>query len=127
MKPLRLQVNGFGPYAGEQVFDFDQLKGRSFFLIHGPTGAGKTSILDAICFALYGQSTGSRTGRQLRSDHADAAPATQVVFDIAIGRDQYRVFRSPEYERPKKKGQGTVIQPQKATLWKRTSSTNGDD
>jgi exonuclease SbcC len=58
MKPLRLEVHAFGPYAGRQVLDFGELAGRSFFLIHGQTGAGKTSILDAICFALYGQSSG---------------------------------------------------------------------
>ena len=58
MKPLKLTVRAFGPYPGEQVLDFAELKGRSFFLIHGPTGAGKTSILDAICFALYGQASG---------------------------------------------------------------------
>ena len=59
MRPIKLTVRAFGPYAGEQVFDFDALDGRSFFLIHGPTGAGKTSILDAICFALYGVASGS--------------------------------------------------------------------
>ena len=55
MRPIKLAVQAFGPYAAEQVFDFAALEGRSFFLIHGPTGAGKTSILDAICFALYGR------------------------------------------------------------------------
>ena len=65
MKPLKLTVRAFGPYATEQVFDFAHLNGRSFFLIHGPTGAGKTSILDAICFALYGAVPGARgTGRR---------------------------------------------------------------
>ncbi len=58
MKPLRLTMKAFGPYAGEESLDFANLKGRNFFLIHGPTGAGKTSILDAICFALFGDSSG---------------------------------------------------------------------
>ncbi|MDB5303310.1 MAG: chromosome segregation protein, partial [Phycisphaerales bacterium] len=121
VKPLRLTLRAFGPYAGEQVFDFSELKGRSFFLIHGPTGAGKTSILDAICFALYGESTGpGRQGRQLRSDHADPAAATEVTFEFALGEDVYIALRSPEYERPKKRGEGTVRQPPKATLWKRS-------
>jgi DNA repair protein SbcC/Rad50 len=123
MKPLRLTVQAFGPYAGEQVFDFADLRGRSFFLIHGPTGAGKTSVLDAICFALYGQTSGSlRSGRQMRSDHADAATLTRVVFEFAIGPDVYRVERQPEQERPKKRGTGTVVQDQEATLWRRITS-----
>src|SRR5688572_23131430 len=129
MKPLRLTVHAFGPYAREQAFDFADLKGRSFFLIHGPTGAGKTSVLDAMCFALYGQASGpQRQPRQLRSDHADPKTLTEVVFDFAIGPDLYRVRRAPEQERPKKKGDGFVTQPSDATLWKRPrrASGNGD-
>lgn len=118
MKPLRLILRAFGPFAGEQVLDFSDLRDRSFFLIHGATGAGKTSILDAMCFALYGESTGSRQGKQLRSDHADPMSATEVCFDFRLGTDVYRVHRSPEFERPKKKGQGMTSQPQAATLWK---------
>src|SRR5690349_7373339 len=117
MKPLRLVVDAFGPYAGRQVLDFAELRGRSFFLIHGPTGAGKTSILDAMCFALYGESTGSRSGKQLRSDHAEPSAATCVMFEFSLGQAVYRIERSPEYERPKKRGQGVVRQPPKATLW----------
>ena len=84
MKPLRLEVHAFGPYAGTQVLDFTELRGRAFFLIHGQTGAGKTSLLDAICFALYGQTSGGsgssgRTPRQMRSDHANPATLTKVV------------------------------------------------
>ncbi|MDB5333349.1 MAG: hypothetical protein JWP03_4500, partial [Phycisphaerales bacterium] len=125
MKPLRLTVRAFGPYAAEQIFDFSELRGRSFFLIHGPTGAGKTSILDAICFALYGESTGpGRQGRQLRSDHADPAASTEVIFDFRLGDDDYRAHRSPEYDRPRKRGEGTVRQPPKATLWKRATATD---
>ncbi|HWE96406.1 MAG TPA: SMC family ATPase [Tepidisphaeraceae bacterium] len=125
MKPLRLTVRAFGPYAAEQIFDFSELRGRSFFLIHGPTGAGKTSILDAICFALYGESTGpGRQGRQLRSDHADPAASTEVIFDFRLGDDDYRAHRSPEYDRPRKRGEGTVRQPPKATLWKRSAAAD---
>ena len=119
MKPLRLILRAFGPYAGEQVLDFSDLRDRTFFLIHGATGAGKSSILDAMCFALYGESSaGIRAGRQLRSDHADAATATEVTFDFRLGDETYRVQRSPEYERLKKRGEGTIRQPPKAMLWR---------
>jgi len=65
-------MSAFGPYAGTEYIDFTRLKDRSIFLIHGPTGSGKTTILDAICFALYGDSSGAeREGKQMRSQHAD--------------------------------------------------------
>ena len=119
MKPLRLLVHAFGPYASELALDFADLKGRTFFLINGPTGSGKTSILDAICFALYGQSsTADRQPRQLRSDYADASLPTDVRLDFEIGDARYRVERSLEFERLSKKGGGRVTQPGEATLWK---------
>ena len=127
MKPLKLTVQAFGPYAAEQVFDFADLRGRSFFLIHGPTGAGKTSVLDAICFALYGQASGPlRTARQLRSDHSDAGTLTKVVFEFAVGPEIHRIERLPEQERPKKRGAGTVVQEPEATLWQRVSADHPD-
>jgi len=71
MKPLKLTLRAFGPYAGEEVLDFRDLEDRSFFLIHGPTGSGKTSILDGICFALYGETSGQeRDGKFMRSHHS---------------------------------------------------------
>lgn len=118
MKPLVLRMTAFGPYAEQQTLDFEELKGRSFFLIHGPTGSGKTSILDAICFALYGNASGnSRTGKSLRSDHADLSLQTEVEFEFAIGAKQYKVMRWPEQERPSKRGGGTTISPAKAELF----------
>jgi exonuclease SbcC len=122
VKPLKLTVRAFGPYAAEQVFDFAHLNGRSFFLIHGPTGSGKTSVLDAICFALYGQASGPRMPREMRSDHAEPATFTEVVFDFSIGAERYRVRRNPEQERPAKRARELklVTQQQDATLWRRT-------
>jgi exonuclease SbcC len=117
VKPIKLVVRAFGPYATEQVFDFAALDGRSFFLIHGPTGAGKTSILDAICFALYGVASGARDPRQMRSDHAKPDHLTGVTFDFSIGADRYRVERQPEQERPKKRGAGTMLEKSIATIW----------
>ncbi len=123
MKPLRLSMRAFGPYAGEQNLDFTVLGSATCFLIHGPTGAGKTSILDAICFALYGQSSGGeRDPKRLRSDHADPGVPTEVVFDFSLGAESYRVSRSPEQERPKARGTGTTTQQPKASLWRRTGA-----
>jgi exonuclease SbcC len=114
-----LKLSAFGSYAGTQTIAFAELKGRTFFLIHGPTGAGKTTILDAICFALYGDASGeNRDSKSLRSDHADAATGTEVTFDFAVGRDMYRVQRIPEQERLKRRGEGTTVQAAEATLWK---------
>ncbi|MPL58522.1 Nuclease SbcCD subunit C [bioreactor metagenome] len=118
MKPLYLSMTAFGPYAGEQELDFGELKNRSFFLIHGPTGAGKTTILDAMCFALYGDTSGARDGKAMRSDYADPAVLTEVVFDFSIGADRYRIKRVPEQERPKKRGDGTTVKHAEAELYR---------
>ena len=130
MKPIKLTVRAFGPYAAEQVFDFARLNGRSFFLIHGPTGAGKTSVLDAVCFALDGQASGpARTPREMRSDHAEPGTFTEVVFDFSIGPERYRVRRNPEQDRPAKRSKELklVRQDQDATLWRRTDVPADDD
>jgi len=119
MKPLKLVFSAFGPYTKKVVLDFADLKGRSFFLIHGPTGAGKTTILDAMCFALYGDASGEkREAKMLRSNQADAANATEVDFTFAIGEAVYRVWRSPEQQRAKKRGTGTTLSPADALLYK---------
>ena len=123
MRPVRLVMRAFGPYAGEQELDFTVLGAAACFLIHGPTGAGKTSILDAICFALYGEASGGeRDPRRLRSDHAEPGTLTEVEFDFSLGDQVYRVTRSPEQERPKARGTGTTTQPPKAHLWRRTGA-----
>jgi len=127
MKPLQLRMSAFGPFAEIQTLDFAELGERSFFLIHGPTGAGKTTILDAICFALYGDTSGAqRDGKQMRSDYADPEAVTEVIFDFSIAHEVYRVKRQPEQKRPKKHGPGTTLMRSDATLWKRTG-LNADD
>jgi exonuclease SbcC len=127
MKPLQLEMQAFGPFARRQVIDFRQLGGKTFFLIHGPTGSGKTSILDGICFALFGDSSGGeRDGRQMRSHHADADTLTEVCFDFALGAQRYRVRRVPEQTRKSRRGGGETLQVQVAELWKIDDTGSGE-
>lgn len=108
MRPLRLEMTAFGPYPKEVILDFAVLANQSMFLITGPTGAGKTSILDAIVYALYGQTSGGlRDGSDMRSDYADATTPTSVVFEFQVGDHQYRMERMPKQELQKKRGTGT--------------------
>ena len=96
MRPLKLTMQAFGPYAATQELDFSELGGRRFFLIHGPTGSGKTSILDGMCFALYGQMSGAgRDGDRMRSQLAEPDLPMKVTFAFSVGERQYRVARSP--------------------------------
>jgi exonuclease SbcC len=128
MKPLRLEISAFGPYAGCQELDFGALGEHGLFLLHGPTGAGKTTLLDAVCFALFADSSGGeREGRGMRSHLAAPAAATRVTFDFAVGPERYRVTRAPEQERPKVRGTGTTTVSQEATLWRITDSAPGEE
>jgi exonuclease SbcC len=100
MRPRKLEMQAFGPYAKRETIDFAALGDRQLFLIHGPTGSGKTSILDAICYALYGETTGDeRQGKSMRSDHVDAGTLTYVLFEFEIGKARYQVHRVPEQMR----------------------------
>ena len=101
MRPLKLRLQAFGSYVEEQVLDFeDAVVDAPFVLIHGATGAGKTTILDAIVFALYGKSSGNiREGATLRSSTAPPERTTEVEYVFALGHRRYRVLRSPTYER----------------------------
>lgn len=115
MRPIQLSMQAFGPYVGRQDLDFTEgLAGESFFLIHGATGAGKTTILDAICFALYGKASGQdRTGTMMRAGLADAKTETFVEFTFALGPKTYRIYRRPAYRRLGYKSDTTA----KAELW----------
>ncbi len=124
MKPLKLTIQAFGPFSGNETIDFGLLGPSPLFLINGPTGSGKSSILDAICFALYGQSTGAeREPSQMRCDHADANVLTEAILDFNLGIKNYRIRRIPVQERPKSKGEGTTTQQAEAQLWQ----LDGDD
>ena len=103
MKPLRLEMCAFGPYPGKTVIDFTKFD-RSLFLIAGETGAGKSTIFDAICFALYGEASGSHPKKSLRCDFAPEDVLSYVDFTFEYQKNTYHIRRSPEQMRPKKKG-----------------------
>ncbi|MDH6237667.1 SMC family ATPase [Cryobacterium sp. CG_9.6] len=133
MKIKRLRLAGFGPFKTEQTVNFEAFDADGIFLITGKTGAGKSSILDAICFALYGQVprfTGSE--QQLRSDHCAASDPTYVELDFSISDTDYRLLRSPQYERAKKSGIGmttaaptAVLQVRDADGWRGVAAKPG--
>jgi exonuclease SbcC len=118
MRLHRLAITAFGPFAGSEEVDLDVLSSCGLFLIHGPTGAGKTSILDAICFALYGCVPGARTGARasLRSDHAPQGAVPEVTLEFTAAGRRFRVCRSPEFSRPKKRGTGQTTVPSRVLL-----------
>lgn len=119
MRPIILELQAFGPFAGKERIDFSDLGENPLFLINGPTGAGKTSILDAICFALYGDTTGAkREGSEMRCDHAQPATPTWVSLDFSLGEAVYRIKRQPEQLKPKTRGDGLTTQKPEATLHK---------
>ena len=118
MKPLLLKLQAFGPFAGKEQVDFTRLGSNPLFLINGPTGAGKSSILDAICFALYGQTTGAeRDPTQMRCDYAEPTLITEITLDFALGAKQYRIRRVPQQEKPKTRGEGMTNLSAEAQVW----------
>lgn len=120
MRLHTLIMTGIGPYAGTETIDFDRFTASGRFLLTGPTGSGKTTIIDAIVFALYGQvadSSGSSKQR-LRSTLVDAAARSEVDLTFSTSAGVYRILRSPEYWRPKKRGTGTTRQNAAAKLWR---------
>ena len=110
-----LRVEAFGPFAAPATVDFDELRQAGLFLFSGPTGSGKTSVLDAICFGLYGVVPGSRqAARQLRSDHASPEAIPRVELEFSVGDRRFRIARSPAWQRPKRRGSG--VTPQNANV-----------
>ena len=117
MRPLKLTIAGFGPYAGVQELDFETLGTSGLYLITGDTGAGKTTIIDAITFALFGEASGdNREPGMLRSKYAKAEDPTYVELTCAYGGKEYTVRRNPEYERAKTRGTGFTKQIAEAQL-----------
>ncbi|MDR2052744.1 MAG: AAA family ATPase [Treponema sp.] len=117
MKPERLTIQNFGPFAGREVIDFDALD--DIFLITGKTGSGKTSVFDALCFALYGKVPGSRGDHliRLKSDYTQAGDECSVSLQFLAGEKRYRVDRSPKQERQKQRGNGVHLSEESAALY----------
>ena len=126
-----LAISGFGPFAGEEAIDFDRLGSAGLFLLAGPTGAGKTTVLDALCYALFGETTGEgqakgsidgRSGAELRCTRSTADRKTKVDLAFSVGGRTYRVERNPEYERAALRGGGIAREAAKAVLYRRTDA-----
>ncbi|NEA41510.1 SMC family ATPase, partial [Streptomyces sp. SID11385] len=121
MRLHHLTVTAFGPFAGTQTVDFDRLAEAGLFLLHGATGAGKSSLLDAVCYALYGVVPGDRQGvsaqgEKLRSDHAAPTTRTSVTLDFTVSGRRLEITRQPPFVRAKKRGTGTTTEKALTTL-----------
>lgn len=117
MRPIKLKISAFGPYAGITEIDMTRLGNKGLYLITGDTGAGKTTIFDAICFALYGSASGDiRENSMLRSKYSDAETPTEVELEFANKGQIFHIKRNPEYMRPAKRGNGETKQNASAEL-----------
>jgi exonuclease SbcC len=117
----RLSLTAFGPFAGTEHVDFDEVGRDGLFLLWGPTGAGKTTLLDAVVFALYGTVPGARgEEKRLRSDHATPAVRTEVSCELTLGAERLLVVRRPEQQRPKKRGEGFTTEQARLTVQRLT-------
>lgn len=117
MRPIKLTISAFGSYAGRTVLEMDKLGSNGLYLITGDTGAGKTTIFDAITYALYGKTSGEiRDPSMLRSKYADGDTPTEVELEFCYAGKTYTVKRNPEYSRPKSRGEGFTVQKADAEL-----------
>ena len=124
MRLHHLQVEAFGPFAERVAVDFDALSEAGLFLLTGATGAGKTSILDAVCFALYGEVPGDRqSAKRLRADQAADGETPCVTLHLTLAGRRFRIVRSPAWQRPKKRGTGTTTQQASVRLCERRGET----
>ena len=121
MRPVRLTLQAFGPYAGREVIDFRAAVAAGLFGIYGQTGSGKSTIFSAMTFALFGEAAKSeQEAASLRSDHAGADLLTEVELVFDIGANRYVILRRPEQRRPKQRGQGETREPHEAFLFDAT-------
>ena len=117
MRLHSLTLSAFGSFSGRDTVDFDQLSATGLFLLHGPTGAGKTTILDAVSYALFGTVPGVRSaGEALRSHHASGDAVTEVELEVTLDGRRYRIVRRPKQQRPKQRGEGLREHPSYATV-----------
>ncbi|MFF2952498.1 AAA family ATPase [Kitasatospora sp. NPDC057965] len=128
MRLHRLTVTAFGPFAATETVDFDALAAGGLFLLRGATGAGKSSVLDAVCYALYGEVPGTRRANRLRSDHAEPDRLTTVRLELTLGGRRLEVTRIPEQPRPKKVGRGMTTERAQTLLreWSADGAGTGD-
>ena len=118
MRPHLLTLEAFGPYAEPTRISFDALSQEGLFLIHGSTGAGKTFLLDALCYALYGEVSSDRQLKGLKSDHAAAGAVPRVGLEFSSGEGRYWVERSPAHSAPKSRGEGSTEKAPQAALFR---------
>ncbi|MDX6318534.1 MAG: repair protein SbcC/Rad50 [Nocardioidaceae bacterium] len=118
MRVHRLEITAFGPFAGTEVIDFEPLNDAGIFLLTGPTGAGKTTVFDAICFGLFGAVPGARNGaKDLKSHHAEGTAVPSVTLEASMRGRRFRIHRSPAWSRPSSRARsGRVDQPAKASV-----------
>src|SRR4051812_41625003 len=116
MRLHRLALSAFLAFPQREEIDFDPLSDAGLFLLHGRTGAGKTALLDAVCFAFYGAVPGERAGSRLRSDHASLEVRTEVELEATLRGRRVRITRVPEHERPKLRGDGMTREPHRVRV-----------
>src|SRR5689334_21641014 len=109
MRLHRLRLRAIGPFAGEHVVDFEPLTAGGRFLLDGPNGAGKSTLLDAITFALYGPGERAGDGR-LHSHFAERSVRPEVELEFSVRGVRHRVSRTPEFTRPKRRGEGSTVE-----------------
>ncbi len=126
MRPHRLELTAFGSFADRVVVDFDRLGQGGLFLMHGETGAGKTTVLDGLSFALYGRVPGVRGVGRLRSDHAAADTRTLVRLEVTIAGRRLRITRTPAQARPKRRGTGATTEPASVCLEEWNAAAAGE-
>ncbi|MFC1407941.1 AAA family ATPase [Streptacidiphilus sp. N1-12] len=126
MRLHSLTMTAFGPFAGTQSVDFDALASGGLFLLRGATGAGKSSVLDAVCYALYGAVPGQRPRTRLRSDHASAEVRTEVRLELTLGGRRLELTRSPEQTRAKKRGSGSTVEKAQTLLREWSAEPGGE-
>ncbi len=128
MRLHQLEITAFGPFADPVTIDFDALSGAGLFLLSGPTGAGKSSVLDAVCFALYGDVPGDRAAaKRLRSDHAAPDVVPRVVLEATLSGRRFRIDRSPAWTRAKRRGTGTTTEQARVVISERRASPSDGD
>lgn len=127
MRLISLKMQAFGPFVGEEIIEFERFGDHSLFLINGVTGAGKSTILDAVCFALYGVSSGQeRNPEDMRCHLPSVSLITEVTLEFALHKKRYKITRRPKQFRARKRGEGVTPQSPEAQLWRFNGEGSND-